>query len=215
MPPRKVFIATSNPGKLRDFAGAVAGLDDLTLELLPGFSSLPSVEEDGLTFAVNAAKKAAFYSLYADSAIVIADDSGLEVAALNNAPGVRSARYAADDSPQFQTLYSSLSLDEANNQRLLRELANVPKEKRAARFVCALAAARNGSVLQIFEGEVRGEILSAPRGTHGFGYDPLFYVPELGKTTAELTAEEKAKVSHRGQAFRKFLKWYEQHLARW
>jgi XTP/dITP diphosphohydrolase len=210
MLPRKVFIATSNSGKLRDFAGVMAGRKDLALELLPGFSSLPAVTEDGETFAANARKKAAFYSAYANSALVVADDSGLEVPALNNAPGVRSARYAADDSPAFQSAYISLSPDEANNQRLLRELANTPPEKRAARFVCVLAVARDGSILDTFEGEVTGLILPAPRGEHGFGYDPLFYVPGLSKTTAELTPEEKAKVSHRGQAFRKFLEWYKQ-----
>jgi XTP/dITP diphosphohydrolase len=208
MLPRKVFIATSNPGKLRDFAGATAGRSDLALDLLPRFSSLSTVVEDGETFEANARKKAAFYSAYADSALVLADDSGLEVAALNNAPGVRSARYAADDSPALQSLYNRLSPDEANNQRLLRELANVPANKRSARFVCVLAVARNRSILQTFEGDVRGVILSAPRGEHGFGYDPLFYLPEIGKTTAELTPEEKAKVSHRGQAFRRFLEWF-------
>ena len=210
MLPEKVFIATSNAGKLRDFAGVTAGIDAIALELLPGFSALPSIEEDGETFEANACKKAGFYSGYAPGAIVLADDSGLEVVALDNAPGVRSARYAADDSEEFKTAYASLSLsiDEANNRRLLRELADVPQEKRAGRFVCALAAARDGRILQTFEGEVRGTILYAPRGENGFGYDPLFYLPELGKTTAELSAIEKAKVSHRGQAFRKFLEWY-------
>jgi XTP/dITP diphosphohydrolase len=209
MLPRKVFIATSNPGKLRDFAGVTAGQDDLALELLPGFSSLPAVEEDGDSFEANARKKAAFYSNSAASALVLADDSGIEVEALNNQPGVRSARYAADDSQAFQSSYHPLSADEANNRRLLRELADLPPEQRAARFLCVLAAARDGTVLQTFEGEVRGVILSAPRGQYGFGYDPLFYVPALGKTTAELTPEEKARISHRGQAFRKFLAWYD------
>ena len=125
---------------------------------------------------------------------MLADDSGLELAPLNGAPGVRSARYAADDCPAFKNAYTPLSPDEANNQRLLRELAGVPPEKRAGRFVCALAAAQNGNVLQIFEGEVHGTILSAPRGRHGFGYDPLFNLPQLGKTTAELTPQEKAEV---------------------
>jgi len=208
MLPKKVFIATSNAGKLRDFAGATAGVAGIVLELLPGFSGLPSVEEDGLTFEANACKKAGFYSGYAPSAIVLADDSGLEVAALNGAPGVRSARYAADDKREFKAAYASLSDDDANNQRLLRELANVPEADRAARFVCVLALARDGEVLRTFEGEVRGTILRAPRGQNGFGYDPLFYLPELGKTTAELTAEDKAKVSHRGQAFRRFLEWH-------
>ncbi|HZR29664.1 MAG TPA: RdgB/HAM1 family non-canonical purine NTP pyrophosphatase [Terriglobales bacterium] len=210
MLPKKVFIATSNAGKLRDFAGATAGVTGVVLEPLPGFSGFPSVEEDGLTFEANACKKAGFYSGYAPGAVVLADDSGLEVAALNGAPGVRSARYSKDDAHQFQAAYASLSDDEANNQRLLREMANMPAPARAARFVCVLAVARDGRLLQTFEGEVRGTILRAPRGENGFGYDPLFYLPELGKTTAELTAEEKAKVSHRGQAFRKFLEWHKQ-----
>jgi|SRR5579859_196433 len=208
MLPKKVFIATSNAGKLRDFAGATAGVTGVVLELLPGFSGLPSVEEDGLTFAANACKKAGFYSGYAPAAIVLADDSGLEVAALNGAPGVRSARYAADESGESGPAPASLLADHANNRRLLRELADVPEPERAARFVCVLAVARDGKVLRTFEGEVRGTILRAPRGENGFGYDPLFYLPESGKTTAELTPEEKAKVSHRGQAFRKFLEWH-------
>jgi XTP/dITP diphosphohydrolase len=210
MPPAKVFIATSNEGKLRDFAGACVGLKDFVLELLPSVTSLPVVEEDSLTFEANASTKAAFYSSYVPSTIVLADDSGLEVPILNNAPGVRSARYAADDSTEFKAAYASLSTDEANNQRLLRELADVPESERGGRFVCVLAAAGNGRILAAFRGEVHGMILRAPRGQHGFGYDPLFYVPSLGKTTAELTPEEKAKVSHRGAAFRKFVEWYRQ-----
>jgi len=210
MPPAKVFIATSNEGKLRDFAGACAGLKDFFLGPLPGFTSLPVVEEDGLTFEANARKKAVFYSSYVPSAVVLADDSGLEVPILNNAPGVRSARYAADDSTEFKAAYASPSADEANNQRLLRELADVPESERGGQFVCVLAAAENGRILATFKGEVQGEILHAPQGKHGFGYDPLFYVASLGKTTAELTPEEKAKVSHRGKAFRKFVEWYRQ-----
>src|SRR5260370_15788341 len=151
MLPEKVFIATSNAGKLRDLAGETAGITALALELLPGVSALPSIEEDGETFEANACKKAGFYSGYAPGAIVLADDSGLEVVALKNAPGVRSARYAADDSEEFKTAYASLSLslsrsiDEANNQRLLRELADVRPDKRAGRFVCSLTAQRDGS----------------------------------------------------------------------
>lgn len=209
MPPAKVFIATSSEGKLRDLAGACAGVKNLVLELLPGFASLPTAEEDGLTFEANARKKAAFYSGHAPSGMVLADDSGLELPILNNAPGVRSARYAADDSTQFTVAYASLSIDQANNQRLLRELAHVPEDKRRGRFVCVLAVGENGKILATFEGEVHGVILHAPRGQYGFGYDPLFYIPSLGKTTAELQPEEKAKVSHRGQAFKKFLEWYQ------
>jgi len=211
---KTIYIATSNPGKLRDFAGAAArfGVEPLAINVapLPGFSELPPVFEDGETFAANARKKAEFYSRHAAGALVLADDSGLEVFALNGAPGVRSARYAADG-PAALNSASELSQnnpDAANNARLLCELESVPDGKRHARFVCALAAARDGRVLKVFEAEVRGEILRTPRGQNGFGYDPLFFVPELGKTTAELTTQEKAAISHRGRAFKKFLEWY-------
>lgn len=202
LPP--VLIATSNPGKLRDFSGAARAFG-IEIAPLPGIASLPLAEEDGVTFEANARKKAEFYSRSAPQQLVLADDSGLEVAALGGAPGVRSARYSADK-PNHADV--ALNVDEANNARLLRELANVSDDNRHARFVCVLAAAREGRILEIFEGEVRGVILRAPRGTHGFGYDPLFFIPELGRTTAELPAEEKARISHRGAAFRKFLDWY-------
>jgi len=201
---KTVLIATSSSGKLRDFAGA-AKLHNITVAQLPGFSSLPTVEEDGASFAANAIKKARFYSRYARGEIVLADDSGLEVFALGGKPGVRSARYAADKSHPGD---ESLSADEANNARLLREMNEIPDDRRGARFVCVLAVARDGKLLDTFEGEVRGAILRSPRGSHGFGYDPLFFVAELGKTTAELSAEQKAVVSHRGRAFEKFLVWW-------
>lgn len=206
---KTIYIATSNPGKLRDFAGA-ASLFGVAVAPLPGFSELPTVAEDGETFAANARKKAEFYSRQAPGTLVLADDSGLEVYALNGAPGVRSARYAADDPAALNSSSgaSQNNPDAANNARLLRELESIPDDKRHARFVCALAAARDGHVLKIFEAEVRGEISRAPRGQNGFGYDPLFFVPELGKTSAELTAQEKAAISHRGRAFQKFLEWY-------
>ena len=172
---------------------------------LPGFKSLPAVEEDGATFAANAIKKAKFYSRHAPGEIVLADDSGLEVCALGGKPGVRSARYAADQ-PRLDD--ASLTADQANNARLLREMSEIPDNGREGRFVCVLAAARDGGLLQTFEGEVRGQILHAPRGSNGFGYDPLFLVTELGKTTAELSVEEKAAISHRGRAFEKFCAWW-------
>ena len=204
MSPPKVLIATSNPGKLRDFSGAARAFG-IEVAPLPGIASLPAVEEDGATFEANARKKAEFYSRSAPGQLVLADDSGLEVAALGGAPGVRSARYAADNPNPAD---AALNADAANNARLLRELAAVPDDRRQARFVCVLAAARDGKTLEIFEGEVHGLILRASRGGHGFGYDPLFFVPELGRTTAELPPEEKARVSHRGAAFKKFLDWY-------
>lgn len=197
-----VFIATSSAGKLRDFAAAAGAIEFLPL---PGIDSLPPAVEDGATFEENARKKAEHYSRLSPGLLVLADDSGLEVQALGNAPGVRTARYAADDPAAPR---SDLPVDEANNARLLRELKDVPEESRAARYVCVLAVARDGRTLAAFQGEVAGVIARAPRGTGGFGYDPLFYFPALGRTFAELAPNEKAAVSHRGAAFRKFLEWY-------
>lgn len=201
---RRILIATSNPGKLRDFAGA-ASPQGIEIAGIPNFSSLPPVVEDGLTFEENARKKAEEYSRRAPGELVVADDSGLEVDALNDAPGVHSARYAADQ-PHLALENTD---DEANNARVLRELRNVPAEKRTARFVCVLAAARDGKTLATFRGTAEGVLLKAPRGENGFGYDPLFYFPAIGKTFAELSAEEKAQYSHRGAAFRQFLEWCE------
>jgi len=204
---RRILIATSNPGKLRDFAGAAAA-QGIEIAGIPEFSSLPAVVEDGATFEENARKKAEAYSRYVTGEIVVADDSGLEVDALNGAPGVHSARYAAPDLFDVQPhLADENTGDEANNARVLRELRGVPPEKRTGRFVCALAAARDGKTLATFRGTAEGVILDGPRGTNGFGYDPLFYFPQIQKTFAELSAEEKARYSHRGVAFGKFLDW--------
>jgi XTP/dITP diphosphohydrolase len=204
---QKVLIATSNPGKLRDFAGA-ARPHGIEIAGIPNFSSLPTVVEDGKTFEENARKKAEAYSVYAPGEFVVADDSGLEVDALNGAPGVHSARYAAPDLNGTEPhLADANTDDEHNNARVLRELKNVPAEKRSGRFVCVLAAARDGKTLATFRGVAEGIILDGPRGTNGFGYDPLFYFPQIQKTFAELSAEEKARYSHRGAAFRKFLEW--------
>jgi len=201
---KRVLVATSNPGKLRDFAGAAAA-HGITVEPQPGLAALPAVVEDGETFEANARKKAEHYSQYAEGELVIADDSGLEVDALGGAPGVRSARYAADEHNTSD--HAPNSDDEANNARLLRELHDVPDEFRTAHFVCVIAAARNGHTLAVFQGKAAGILLHAPRGANGFGYDPLFYFPETGKTFAELNAEEKSQHSHRGAAFRAFLEW--------
>jgi XTP/dITP diphosphohydrolase len=201
---KRVLVATSNEGKIRDLAGA-AKAHGIEIATLPDFASLPAVIEDGTTFEANARKKAEHYSHYCEGEPVIADDSGLEVDALKGAPGVRSARYAADEHSPDE--HAGNSDDEANNARLLRELHDVPEEFRNARFVCVIAVALNGHTLAIFEGHVEGLILHAPRGSNGFGYDPLFFFSEIEKTFAELTAEEKAKYSHRGAAFRQFLEW--------
>ncbi len=201
---KRVLIATSNQGKLRDFAGAAAA-HGIQITGLPGFSSLPPAVEDGSTFEANARKKAEEYSLAAPGEIVLADDSGLEVDALGGAPGVHSARYAADDPAKEEANTD----DEANNAKLIREVSRFPPGERTGRFVCVIAAARDGKTLGVFNGAAEGVILDFPRGRNGFGYDPLFYFPSIKKTFAELSAEEKAGYSHRGQAFRKFLGWYE------
>ena len=199
---RKILIATSNPGKLRDFAGA-ASAHNVEVAPIPNFASLQQVVEDGETFEANARKKAEQYSRAVPGEIVLADDSGLEVDALAGAPGVHSARYAADEPHKAD--YNTD--DDANNARVLRELRGVPHERRTARFVCVIAAARNGQTLATFRGAAEGQILDHLQGTGGFGYDAMFYFPEIQKTFAELTPEEKANYSHRGAAFRKFLVW--------
>ena len=199
-----ILIATSNAGKLRDFTGAAAPFG-IEIASIPNFAALPAVVEDGLTFEENARKKAENYSREVPGEMVLADDSGLQVDVLQGAPGVHSARYAAD-APH---LMDNNTDDEANNTRLLRELKDVPPDKRSGRFVCVIAAARDGQTLEVFRGEAEGTILNRPRGTNGFGYDPLFYFPQIQKTFAELTPEEKAQYSHRGAAFRQFLAWYQ------
>jgi XTP/dITP diphosphohydrolase len=196
---KRVLIASSNLGKLRDFS-AVAARHGVEVELIPDFKSIPKAIEDGTTFEENARKKAEHYSRYAAGRVVLADDSGLAVDHLNGEPGVRSARYAA------LTEHGN-SDDQANNALLLQRMQGVPDDHRQAQFVCVIAIARGGITLASFRGEAKGQLLHALRGTGGFGYDPLFYFPSLGKTFAELSPAEKAGVSHRGAAFEKFLEW--------
>jgi XTP/dITP diphosphohydrolase len=194
----RLFVATSSQGKLRDFRIAAAA-HSLTIEPLPKLKEIPAPEEDGLTFAANAALKAVYYSRFAPGELVVADDSGLEVDALDGAPGVRSARFAADaglvDSPG-----ESNDIDVRNNLLLVERMAGVPVEQRTARYRCVLVVARDGEPLYTAEGAVEGMILEAPRGRGGFGYDPLFYLPELQRTMAEIDLETKNTLSHRGRA---------------
>jgi XTP/dITP diphosphohydrolase len=196
--PLRIYAATTSQGKLRDFRTAAAA-HALTIEPLPSLATIPAPEEDGLTFAANAALKAVYYSRFAPGEWVLADDSGLEVDALDGAPGVRSARFAADagivDSPDAND-----NTDVWNNLVLLQRLAGIAARRRTARYRCVLAVARDGQILHSDEGVVEGLILDAPRGTGGFGYDPLFYLPELGLTMAELDLETKHTLSHRGRA---------------
>src|SRR3989454_4937757 len=144
----RILIATSNPGKLRDFAGA-ASAQEIEVEPVPNFSSIPTVVEDGSTFEANARKKAEGYSRYVPGEIVVADDSGLEVDALGGAPGVHSARYAADQPRAAERNVD----DETNNRKLIREIKLVRIENRKAQFVCVIAAAREGETLDVFEGK--------------------------------------------------------------
>jgi XTP/dITP diphosphohydrolase len=209
---RRILIATSNPGKLRDFAGA-ALRHGFEIAGIPNFASFSPAVEDGLTFEANARIKAEAYSRYIPEQFVVADDSGLEIDALNGAPGVHSARYAAPDLQNKDPHEADANTDdEANNARVLRELKSVPAAQRTGRFICVLAAARDGRTLATFHGTAEGIILDAAQGTNGFGYDSLFYFPQVGKTFAELTAEEKAQYSHRGAAFLQLLRWLSEPL---
>ncbi len=192
--PRTLYVASSNPGKLRDFALAAAR-QNLAVLPLPELDAIAPPPEDAPTFEGNARDKAIYYGRFLPGEMVLADDSGLEVDCLQGAPGIRSARYAAD---------AGVALD--NNQFLLQELEGVADRNRGARYRCVLAVARDKTVLETAEGTAEGRILSAPRGSGGFGYDPLFYVPALGHTMAEISDEERWAHNHRGSAFRALLK---------
>ncbi|MBI9016135.1 MAG: XTP/dITP diphosphatase [Phycisphaerae bacterium] len=198
----KIVIATSNKGKAAEFARMLKGLDIQILSLAD-FDDVSDVEENGSTFAENAFIKASTYAKELNC-YAIADDSGLQVDALDLAPGIYSARYAGDDSPDR---------DLANNSKLLKELAEVPQEQRRARFCCSLCLADpDGNAVICTEGFVKGEIIDNPRGDKGFGYDPLFYIKEYDKTAAELEPDIKNKISHRGQAIKLLLEQLQNHI---
>ncbi len=196
--PLRLYVATSSQGKLRDFRTA-AETHAVSIDPLPDLAKIEPPEEDGKTFADNASLKAIYYSQFVPGQIVIADDSGLEVDALSGAPGVRSARFAADaglvDSPDAND-----NTDVWNNIVLLQHLDAVPPPQRTARYRCVLVAARDGKPTNSADGTVEGMILNAPRGTGGFGYDPLFYLPQLDSTMAEIDLKTKLSLSHRGRA---------------
>ena len=177
-----VYCATSNPGKLREFQLAAPDFD---LRQLP--RPVPPPEETGSTFEENAALKALYYGGFADGHHLFADDSGLEVDVLGGAPGVHSARYAGPD-----------ATDADNNTLLLQRLSGVTD--RTARFVCVIALVKDGKLVRTFRGSVEGRILDAPRGSGGFGYDPLFYYEAFGCTFGEAPIGDKMLVSHRAQA---------------
>lgn len=188
----KLLLASSNPGKLREYLALAPGTS-IEIELLPNFASLPAFEESAPTFAENAAGKALHFSrLVRDT--VLADDSGLVVPALGGAPGVRSARYAGPG-----------ATDKDRIQKLLQEMEGKQGQERRARFVCVIAIAVQGRALAVVSDLARGMITHAPRGTAGFGYDPVFLFEEFGRTYAELTPDQKNAYSHRGRAFGRLL----------
>jgi len=187
--PFRVYCATSNPGKLREFGLAAqqcATGREIEILALPGLAEIVPCEETGTTIEDNAILKAEYYSSHG-AGLVFAEDSGLEASALHGAPGVYSARYSGPGANA-----------ELNNRLLLQRMRGV--HDREARFVCVISLARSGRILRTVRGVVDGFILEEPRGTGGFGYDPLFYYPPLGCTFAELSAEKKLEISHRGRA---------------
>jgi XTP/dITP diphosphohydrolase len=205
-----LFVASTNPGKLREFrlAGAENGV---TVQPVPAMNDLPPCIEDALTFEGNARKKALYYASHAPG-LVFADDSGICVDALGGAPGVHSARFSGPD-----------ATDESNNQKLLSELRYRPEQAQPisgpmsslalppssgfpAHYSCVIAVAESGQILRVIEGRCDGLIIDTPRGDGGFGYDPYFFYPPLKKAFAELSSEEKFRVSHRGIAFRGLLR---------
>jgi XTP/dITP diphosphohydrolase len=188
----KLLLASSNPGKLREYLELARGTN-IEIELLPNFSSFPVFEESAPTFAENAAGKALHYSRFA-SETVLADDSGLVVPDLGGAPGVHSARYAGPGASDADRIH-----------KLLQEMSGKEGEERRARFVCVIATAVQGRAVAVVSDLERGVIANKPRGTGGFGYDPVFLFEELGRTYAELTPEEKNAYSHRGRAFGRLL----------
>jgi len=194
----RLQCATGNAGKLREFRLA-AGLAPVEIELLPGYREIPPCVENGRTFEENAGIKALHYGRYAGG-LLFADDSGLEVDALQGAPGVFSARFSLLDPPAPGP---PLAVDQANNRLLLEKLRGV--ERRGARFVCAIALAHDGQLRGVWRGAVEGVILEEPCGAGGFGYDPLFYCPQIGCTFGEAGEDQKFAVSHRGKALRAML----------
>lgn len=187
-----LIVASGNLGKLREYRVLAAG-HALELDLLPGFANIPEFPEDAPTFAENAVGKALYYSKHSDE-MVFADDSGLVVPALDGAPGVLSARYAGPGASSEQ-----------RNTKLLAALRGMARAERASFFVCVIALAQQGRCLAVVSAKVDGEILETPSGSGGFGYDPVFYFPQLAKSFAELTPEEKNQHSHRGKAFRRLM----------
>lgn len=190
-----IVAATGNQHKLAEYAQLLEG-QNIELKSLNDYPGYTEPEENGTTFKENASIKALAACKYCDVP-AFADDSGLEVEALDNRPGIHSSRYAATDAERIA--------------KLLKELEG--KENRRARFVCVIAIAANGEVIETFDGEVKGTILSAPRGENGFGYDPIFQPDGFDRSFAELTQEEKNRISHRANAYAKALEFVEDEMS--
>ena len=186
----KIVFASGNEGKVKEIKEMLEGMG-IELVSLKAYANVPEIVEDGSTFLENALKKARIISEFTNET-VLADDSGLRVDELDGQPGIYSARYAGEK-----------ATDDDNIDLLLEKLKNIPQEKRTAFFCCALVLYRTDGSYDSFESKWQGLIIDDRRGTNGFGYDPVFFVPELKKTAAELPPEIKNKVSHRGQAFAK------------
>lgn len=191
---RRILVASTNPGKLKELREMLGG--DIEWVGLSNFSNVSEIEEDGKTFAENARKKAIGYAK-ATGLWTLADDSGLVVDSLGGQPGVKSARFSGAKDKDRKVI------DRKNIEKLLALLKNAPKEKMSAKFVCRLCLASPEKVLIETEGKLEGVIIDKPAGENGFGYDPIFFVPSLNKTVAQMTAEEKNAISHRGNAIRK------------
>lgn len=189
----KLYCATTNRGKQREFQKALQ--DSISVEPLPGLESIAPPEETGATFEDNAVEKVLYYSKFCAGYLFV-DDSGLEVDALDGAPGVYSARFAGPN-----------ATDAANNQLVLDKMRGIAD--RTARFVCVVALAERGRLLRTFRGEVEGRLVDAPLGGNGFGYDPLFFYPPFGCTFGEAPLERKMEVSHRSKALRKMRTYLE------
>lgn len=197
----KLLLATHNQKKRKELGSIMKGTKDIKIMILDDLKvEPPIIVEDGKTFRQNAVKKALTLSRFFDD-LVLADDSGLEVDAIEGKPGVRSARFAR-----------AKATDQENNVKLLKLLSNVPENDRTARFVCNLALARKGQLLENFEGSVEGKIVFLPKGKNGFGYDPLFQPKGSKKTFAEMPASEKNKISHRGRALEQLKKSIDKYL---
>lgn len=196
MAKRKILVASTNPGKLAELKALLdADVEWLTLT---DFKTIPEVREDGKTFAENARKKALGYAKAA-KLWTISDDSGLEIDALNGEPGIHSARFSGDKPKETDRTL----IDHRNIAKVLTLLADVQKQKRTARFVCSLCLASPDKILTETQGSIEGLITDAEIGDNGFGYDPIFFVPKLNKTVAQLTKEEKNSISHRANAIQK------------